>query len=728
MRNQNSSPPDRARQTWVPTLVLLAALIFTAVAAHYVSLTTRVKNQQRFNHVVQQATDMIEDRLDNYIALLRGANGLFSASDRVTLRDFRAYVEALNLARRYPGIQGIGFSKHLKPQEVQPTEAALRAAGQPSFHVWPGDPRPDYHTIVYLEPLDRRNRQAIGYDMSTESARRAAMERARDTGEAAASGKVILVQEIDEHKQAGFLIYVPVYEGGKAPASVAERRATLDGFVYAPFRADDLFLGIFGRQTRPLLAFQVFDGNSTRTANLLHTTPGSSGVDHPSFKTTKRVTVAGRLWTLSLTSTPAFDHESGFNFAPIVLVGGGLISVLLFGVTQAQVRSRQAAERYADHLRQNEQTHALLAAIVASSDDAIEGKDLDGTILSWNDGAQTMFGYSAEEMIGRTDRVLLPGDRPHEERRILEKIRAGQPVKQWETVRIHKSGRLIQVSLTVSPIRNSAGEIIGMSSISRDITDRKEAEAKIRKLNSELERRVAKRTAELENALKELESFSYSVSHDLRAPLRHICGYVEAIQQDASPPLNPACQRYLSTVSAAATRMGNLIDDLLSFSHMGRAEMDKTVFSLEGLVQSCLQDLQREMQGRQVEWVISSLPKIYGDPSLLRVALVNLLMNALKYTRPCNPARIEVGALTGTEGETIVFVRDNGVGFDMKYAEKLFKVFQRLHREQEFEGTGIGLANVQRIIQRHGGRVWADSRPGEGATFFFSLPDNSTTT
>jgi signal transduction histidine kinase len=238
----------------------------------------------------------------------------------------------------------------------------------------------------------------------------------------------------------------------------------------------------------------------------------------------------------------------------------------------------------------------------------------------------------------------------------------------------------------------------------------------------QLEARVHERTAELTALNQELEAFSYSVSHDLRAPLRHVSGFVSMLESHAAQTLDDKGRRYLATIATAAARMGRLIDDLLAFSRMGRAQLTKSATSLDALVKEARAEVIPAAAGRRVEWTIHPLPDVAADPAMLKLAIVNLLSNAIKYTgtRPC--AQIEVGTAAGSPGEVVLFVRDNGVGFEMQYVHKLFGVFQRLHRSDEFEGTGIGLANVRRIITRHGGRVWAESAIDHGATFYVTLP------
>jgi PAS domain S-box-containing protein len=252
----------------------------------------------------------------------------------------------------------------------------------------------------------------------------------------------------------------------------------------------------------------------------------------------------------------------------------------------------------------------------------------------------------------------------------------------------------------------------------RDITDIRDVEEKIETLNGELKLRVG----ELAGLNQELEAFSYSVSHDLRAPLRHIDGFARLLRRKGGEGLDEKSLHYLAMIEDSVRHMGDLIDDLLAFSRLGRAEIRSASVDLEALAKEAIREVLSDVNGRNVRWTVGPMPRVAGDASLLRQALVNLLSNALKYTRTREETLIEIGAVPAAEDSVVCFVRDNGVGFDMKYADKLFGVFQRLHRSEEFEGTGIGLANVRRVIQRHGGKTWAEGTVDGGATFYFSLP------
>lgn len=253
-----------------------------------------------------------------------------------------------------------------------------------------------------------------------------------------------------------------------------------------------------------------------------------------------------------------------------------------------------------------------------------------------------------------------------------------------------------------------------------DITHSRRTQQELERLNRELEDRVRSRTAQLEAANQELEAFSYSVSHDLRAPVRHIDGFLRLLERE-HPPASEKSAHYLRTIAASSQRMAALIDDLLELSRTGRAPLELRTVPLGPLVEEVIVDLGPDVTRRRIEWRVGVLPAVRGDPSLLRVVLQNLLDNAVKYTRREPEAVVEVGAMRMREGDTAIYVRDNGVGFDMRYAERLFGVFQRLHRAEDFEGTGIGLATARRVIHRHGGRIWGEGAPGRGACFFFTV-------
>jgi PAS domain S-box-containing protein len=353
-----------------------------------------------------------------------------------------------------------------------------------------------------------------------------------------------------------------------------------------------------------------------------------------------------------------------------------------------------------------------LAAIVHSSKDAIIGKTLEGVITSWNQGAERLFGYSAEEVLGKPISMLLPPDLQNEEPYILEQIQSGHSFVNFETVRRRKDGQDIDVSVTISPIRDSRGAVVGASKVARDITQQKRADAAVRR---------AKEMAETAN--RELEAFSYSVAHDLRAPLRGIDGFSKILLEDYSERLDEAGKRYLNKVRDSAQTMEELIKSLLALARVTQSEARHMQVDLSSLARGTATTLKATQPEREAEFIIADRLVGYGDSRLLGIVFENLLGNAWKFTGRQAKARIEFGHSQET-GQPVYFIRDNGVGFEMAYAEKLFGVFQRLHAATEFEGTGIGLATVQRIILRHGGRIWAEGEVNRGATFYFTIGDS----
>jgi len=348
-------------------------------------------------------------------------------------------------------------------------------------------------------------------------------------------------------------------------------------------------------------------------------------------------------------------------------------------------------------------------------------RDLNGRILFWNTGVEEMFGWKAEEALEKISHNFLKTEFP----RPLEEIKARLYADgHWEGETIHtrKDGKQIVVASQWVLHRDEHNKPKAILVVNNDITERKQAEKEIRLLNEELEARVADRTAQLKAANKELEAFSYSVSHDLRAPLRHINGFSQALLEDYADKLDEGGKNYLQEVRNASQEMAQLIDDVLQLARVTRSEMRREEVDLTELASGVVAEMKKREGRRRITVNVEEGLSTQGDRRLLRIALTNLLGNAWKFTSRSKNAQIAFGG-TKKNGESFYFVRDNGAGFDMAYAGKLFGAFQRLHTTGEFEGTGIGLATVQRIINRHGGRVWAEGIVNEGATFYFTLPN-----
>lgn len=395
--------------------------------------------------------------------------------------------------------------------------------------------------------------------------------------------------------------------------------------------------------------------------------------------------------------------------------------------TQQQAANRALAAAVQHHAAELDASEKRFRLMVAGlRDAAICFLDPQGRVVDWPPSAEALLGHPASAVLGRPLPELDP-DAHDDTLAALERAALlGQcDTKGW---RQHHQGQRLWVHTVLTALHDTdTGESQGYSCLMRDMTEVQRLEDLLRELNQDLERRVAERTQQLQDINTDLEAFSYSVSHDLRAPLRHIGSFVGLLRDSLPADTAPTVQRHLDTIAHAATHMGQLIDGLLAFSRLGRASLNVRKVSLQDLLQSSLNRVQHDptlvRSGHRVEWDIApDLPLVLGDGLLLSQVWDNLLSNALKYSRPREPARIQVGWRTETPGQVVVWVTDNGVGFDPNRASQLFGVFQRLHKPQAFEGTGIGLALCRRIVERHGGRIWADSAPDQGSTFGFSVP------
>jgi PAS domain S-box-containing protein len=352
-----------------------------------------------------------------------------------------------------------------------------------------------------------------------------------------------------------------------------------------------------------------------------------------------------------------------------------------------------------------DQTHVSFRQLLEAAPDAMLVVDGAGRISLANSQTEHLFGYDREELLGEPIEILVPHNlqaRHAEHRSAYQLDSHRRPMGTGlELSGRRKDGSWFPVEISLSPVKESGGTLI-MAAV-RDITVR----ARVQKA--------------LTSANRELEAFTYSVSHDLRAPIRQIDGFARLLDEHLGDSLDEKGRHYLARIQDGAVSMGKLVDDLLHLAHLGRQEPRPERVELDGVVKQVLAELQSDLDGRMIEWRVNALPSVVCDRGLIRIVFTNLISNALKYTRPRRPAVIEIGYEESDAGP-IIAIRDNGVGFDMTYADKLFGVFQRLHRVEEFEGTGVGLATVQRIVHKHGGDIWTQAAPDEGATFFFTLP------
>ncbi|MGN6553758.1 MAG: PAS domain S-box protein [Verrucomicrobiota bacterium] len=379
-------------------------------------------------------------------------------------------------------------------------------------------------------------------------------------------------------------------------------------------------------------------------------------------------------------------------------------------------------QKRASSLRQH------FTALVESSDDAILSKDLNGIIQTWNKGAETIFGYTADEVIGKPVTILMPEGLQNEEPRILERIRNGERIHHYETVRRHKNGTLINISLTVSPIKDSSGKVVGASKIARDITATKRVEAdllqaqqELKKINAELEERIQARTLSLNEAVAQMKEFSYTVSHDLRGPVRAMHGYAMAVIEDFGDRLDARGREYLERIVRGSDRMDKLIHDVLIYSRLAQSEIHSQPIALEPLIREIIQE-SPEMRAPRSEIILRKplLPMMAHEPALRQV-LSNLLVNAHKFVAPGTTPRVEVRTERRAD-KVRLWISDNGIGIKPQFHSRLFRMFERVNQDNHYQGTGVGLAIVKKAMDKMGGAVGVDSDGVLGSSFWIELP------
>jgi signal transduction histidine kinase len=569
-------------------LLLLMALVLTIWAWRFANLDAEEDAHERFAFRKMELISAIHTHMDAYEQVLRGALGLFSASEEVNRAEWRAYVQTLRIQQSYPGIQGIGYSRWIPPAEKERYIEQIRAEGFPGFAIRPEGLRDAYTSITYLEPFDRRNQQAFGYDMWSHPVRRAAMQAARDTATTRISGKVTLVQEIDPDVQAGFLMYLPYYGHGGVPATVEERRTALAGFVYSPFRMRDLMEGILGRAL-PDIRLEIFDGFGMSAGTLMYdsesTTSARAQAQHVVLTDTTNLYIYGQTWSARLTTLPVFSASIGQDRPVIILISGSLISLLFFGVLWSFASTRARAEALA------------------------------------RDMTQTL-DYHAQELA------------------------------------------------------RSNGE---------------------------------------------LEQFAYVASHDLQEPLRAVAGCVQLLQQRYQGQLDSRADVLIAHAVDGAVRMQTLINDLLAFSRVDSRGQRFELVDCAAVLRDVLANLDVAIKESGAVVTHGALPTVMADRLQLVQVFQNLLSNAIKFRGEQSPD-ISVGA-ENSAGAWKFAVRDNGIGIELPYRERIFVIFQRLHTRREYPGTGIGLAICKKVVESHGGHIWVESELGKGSTFFFTIPD-----
>jgi PAS domain S-box-containing protein len=722
---QGDTPPRSAGARWrfgypFAILVLLASLglVFSAWSGARQRELNLAESQ--FHGSVGRLASLVQLRLTSYDITLRGGASLFAALQWPSPQQWRSYTDGLALANRFPSLAGLGFAAYADPGQLERLQLLIHQTGYGRFTVYPRGVRAHYGPIVYLEPRTTDNIRALGFDMYSEPVRQAAMRAAMDSGQTRMSGRVQLIQDQGKPPLAGLLLYSPVYDTPLPPDNQAQRRLAMKGWVYAPFRVDTMVQTAIApaKGTERMRVVDVTDAAQV----VLYADPDIDAVN--TFTHSLQLSFYGRRWRFDFFSGP--EHAAAPQIAAInkLLAAGIGASLLLFALAwmlaSTEARARRIAGDMTASYRRSEQRFRNAMHYSAIGKALL---DSQGRIVESNPSFAVIVGRSPRELIGLPLSSLLDGSQDDPMRTSQMSMRldgAGEVIRTTRSLH-RQDGELRNVQLTFAPVPGDPGnDVVRLVQVD-DITDRVRAESAVQALNRTLESRVAARTRELSEANRELESFAYSVSHDLRAPLRSIEGFSRILGERHAGALDDTGRDYLERVRKATSRMAELIDALLKLSRIGRSGLNVTDVDLSALAEEVGAGLADAEPGRRVELRVQPGMRARGDRSLLMTLLDNLMGNAWKFTRDCTDARIEFTCEADADGRVWFVVRDNGAGFDPDYANKLFKPFQRLHSQDEFPGHGVGLASVKRIIERHLGEIEGEGKPGQGATFRFML-------
>ncbi|MEA5570888.1 CHASE domain-containing protein [Calothrix sp. UHCC 0171] len=749
--------PTQTKRGWLPYVILLGTLLLTSLFSYYGAIASRTKDRLRFNNEVEQTQSDIQNRLHTYVTLLHGASGLFATNHQITREDFQAYVQHLELRKSYPGVQGIGFSMRVKPEDVQSLVNEMQKQGFPNFALHPNTPRNEYHTIIYLEPLDQRNQTAIGYDMFSEATRRAAMERARDSGLPAASGRVTLLQEIEQHKQAGFLIYVPIYRQNQKIETVAERRDALLGFVYSPFRADDLFAGILQHQQNPLINVDIYDDQKISPENLLHSSFANNywnnywhtSPETATFKTTKNLNVAGKTWTIVFSSRHELETDLTSRYVPYMQLAGVTLSLILFAMARSQVNAFNATQK---SNRQLSFLYEMSSNLLVQA----QPKEFISSIfnqLSEQLQLEIYFNYLLEntrENNHQRLRLHAYAGISEDSAKKIEWLEVGEALcgtvaqqkKQIIVERIQESTdnkadlvkNLGVTAYACYPLLSGQQLIGTLTFCTRSRTCFQSDELALLQIVADLVatalerdrlmRQLQEHTEELQQANRIKDEFLATLSHELRTPLNAILGWVQLLQTRKLDDTKIA--RALETIDRNSRLLGQLVEDILDVSRIisGKFRLNVEEVNVKSVVMSAIDTIQPAVDAKQIQITTQLQPDalIWGDANRLQQVIWNLISNAIKFTPKDGQVKISLEKISS---QIQIQIADTGQGIKPEFLPYVFDRFRQADGSstRSFGGLGLGLAIVRHIVELHGGTVSATS-PGEGkgATFTVELP------
>ena len=712
-----------------PSLFLCLGL--TIVAWHFIASSTQRQAEERFNYIADTVKRRIDERMDVYESLLHAGQGLFAASHEVERSEWRQFVQHLKIERDFPGVLGIGYGQVVAPGEVDALTRRAQTDGVGNYKIWPAGERPQFVPIYYLEPEVGANRAVLGFDMFSEALRRQAMLMARDSGEAAVTHKLILVQNRSNDKEAGFIMFAPVYHNGMPIATQEQRVAALQGYVYSPFRMRDLMLGILGKSV-PEVAVRIYDGEFESDAALMYASDNfiASDPDYPNpFTALKAISAVNdeTNWTIRITSLPYFEATVDRQKSLIVLIAGTVISLLFFGIVSNLAKTRETAEALAEEmvmalkesnlsLRQSEERFRLLTSKV--KDYAILLLDTSGMIQTWNEGAERLNGYKEEEIVGRSFHIFYSE----------EDVAAGQPQAALRQAResgqyessvwhVRKDGQRYFADILITALHDANGEFVGFAKITRDITQEK-------RIDQELRAAIE----QAESASRAKSEFVANMSHELRTPMNAVLGMTYLL---GNSTLSQEQRKYLDMIRASGQSLLDILNDILDFSKIeaGRMELSLAEFRLGDVLDAVATIMSVNAGDKDLELIIdvaSDVPEmLIGDALRVQQVMINLVGNAIKFTERglvsfcvrCTDCAADVATLE-------FCVKDTGIGISAEQQARLFSPFTQADSSmtRRFGGSGLGLTICRRLVDLMGGRISLQSELGGGSEFRAALP------
>jgi len=715
-------------------LVFVLTLLVTFGAWSSAQRSAEAQLHEAFDYRTRDMGYAIGRRLLVYEQVLRGARGYLRGSVDLSRAEFAEYYEVLRLDQSFPGLEALAIASAIPPGALAAHEARVRAEGFPDYRVHPADGQPRT-AISHIQPFNARNLRAFGYDMYSEPVRRAAMAAARDSGQAALSGKVVLVQEGGASRDAGFLMYLPVYRSGRDVETVEQRRAALVGWIYSPFRMKDLMRGV-GGIAAPQLDVEIYDGDHMAPDALLYRSPGAGHAGPPRFSTATRMAMAGRTWTVRMASSAnleaTLDHERPQMVAATGVVLGALVSMVVWLLAGSRRRALQLAQAMTLELRES---HGRIAAdqrrfktILETAYDGFVAVDRQGRITDWNAQATRIFGLDAAQAIGSPAEQLLPEERRAAFRATFDAFirggagpMAGQPT---ETEALHASGRRVPVELAVALL--PPGDGAGATVFVRDITPRREAEA--RELQRQQRLDEARQALARAQKLEAVGKLTGGVAHDFNNILHIISANVQLMLRAEGPP----SRKRLHNVLDAVERGSKLAGQLLAFAR--RQPLHPSVVDVAQLLERSDSLLQRAA-GDGIVLERTTEPDLWPtlvDPNQLEHVLLNLVINARDAMDGSGRIALRLANLTvdagasPLEGEpapgdyVVISIADEGHGMPPEVMEHAFEPF--FTTKPEGKGTGLGLSMAHGFVRQSGGQIRLESAPGAGTTVTIYLP------